>query len=67
MSDLKPCPFCGGTPKAEQFYDIAGRVWEGGVECQECEASVYVWERPEQEVAEQDAIAKWNRRAYEEG
>ena len=65
MSELKTCPFCGGTPKLSAFYDIDNRVWEAGVECQACEVGMYVYERPDQECAELDASTKWNRRAYE--
>ena len=65
MSELKPCPFCGGTPKVEKFYNIAAHTWDAAVECQECEASVCIYEWPDMDMAEQDVINKWNRRSYE--
>lgn len=62
MSDLKPCPFCGGenvnyTPTDEQNYDdhLEGFIW-----CHGCNFTSDVFLDPE------IAAAKWNRRADNE-
>lgn len=51
MTDLNPCPFCGGG--ADVHTNPGDVIW---AECAECEAQV----RGEDEL---DAIEKWNRRA----
>lgn len=37
MTELKPCPFCGGTPVEFSIY--AGKLPIFGVECEDCEAA----------------------------
>ena len=49
MSELKPCPFCGG----EAFVSIVG------VSCSKCPAAMIV----DANATEQDAIDAWNTRA----
>lgn len=51
MSELKPCPFCGG--KAECFT-VNSASW---VYCTDCRCETWVCDTPE------EAIAAWNRRA----
>jgi Lar family restriction alleviation protein len=55
MSELKPCPFCGGAAEADYgYYDYNLH----GVHCSECGAYVSTMkDDPE------DAAQMWNRRA----
>jgi Lar family restriction alleviation protein len=53
MTELKPCPFCGGS--AELLSDVACIDW--WVCCEDCENNC----RSDQEKSE--AVAAWNRRA----
>lgn len=50
MTELKPCPFCGG--EAELYNDEG--LWK--VQCEDCEASTGQYYMPE------NAIAAWNTR-----
>ena len=54
MTDLKPCPFCGGDAKEFTGEDAAPHRWT--VECDSCGAHVGSDTRHK-------ARAKWNRRA----
>lgn len=47
MTNLKPCPFCGGEPKLMQAW----------VECKKCRAMAAV------SGTRNDAVSAWNRRA----
>jgi Lar family restriction alleviation protein len=51
MSELKPCPFCGGTPRSFWGSDV------NYVQCLACSADGPVAD------TEDEAIAAWNRRA----
>ena len=51
MSELKPCPFCGGEAKYGIYFTSPG------VKCTKCTAGVYC--HPNYE----SAISAWNRRA----
>ena len=51
MSELKPCPFCGGEAELHGFHDL---YWV--VECVRCYASANDCD------TEQDAIEAWNTR-----
>jgi Lar family restriction alleviation protein len=62
MSELKPCPFCGGRTTAKTRYIGYGSLGLGShdeyrVVCQECRASSDEYRH------EAEAIAAWNRRA----
>ena len=50
MTELKPCPFCGG--KAERCYGL-GEHW---VKCSCCDASIRM------NSFKENAIEDWNRR-----
>ena len=50
MSELKPCPFCGGKAKKEYVYDL---FW---CQCESCFAYTIAHRR------EQRAIDAWNNR-----
>lgn len=39
MSELKPCPFCGGDPRIDTEYDMDGFGNFHKVECRKCGAS----------------------------
>ena len=54
MSELKPCPFCGGEASIAKGHDGELLPW---VMCRECGAETYCFDS----VAE--AIEAWNRRA----
>ena len=66
MSDLKPCPFCGG--EAKDVVKRKRRIFEAFVQCRKCNAKSGVmltepfekWNR-----AMEEAIEAWNRRASE--
>jgi Lar family restriction alleviation protein len=51
MSELKPCPFCGGEAEATEYNDSDYTIM-----CKNCHAEIGWREKAE-------AIAAWNRRA----
>lgn len=51
MSELKPCPFCGGEAK----------IGDASVYCNDCPAIVWAW--PYEDI--ESAITTWNRRAQQ--
>lgn len=53
MKELKPCPFCGGEAKYEEFDD--GFFNWGRVECKQCGAMITT--------PPTNTIEAWNRRA----
>lgn len=71
MENLKPCPFCGGTPF---LYVKPIRGYKGNfsyrVLCTKCAAYVPIGEvhdlYMDAELAEQTATAAWNRRANDD-
>lgn len=66
MSELKPCPFCGGAAKihscAELENETARIVYHGkcGVHCTECHVATLPC------IDEEQAARFWNRRADNE-
>ena len=60
MTDLLPCPFCGGTPKL-RTHRTGEDSEEAFVECPNCEVRTTYYEDVYAPTA--DAIAAWNRRA----
>ena len=56
-NNLKPCPFCGGEAAVEPEGITPCGYW---VKCSECGI-----EQSEPYEFSDDAIAAWNRRAYE--
>ena len=57
MTELKPCPFCGGEPY--EFCD--DRLYNNelrGVACSTCGALVYIYPSKSRQIA----IQKWNTR-----
>lgn len=63
MSELKPCPFCGGEVEIEIHEDIARRI-KYGVECRNADCDVQpltAWYADKDECVE-----AWNRRAKDE-
>lgn len=59
MSELKPCPFCGGEAKdaSHESCDCCGKPFNGTVTCLNCEGEVSHYDTAEA------AAAAWNRRA----
>lgn len=57
MTELKPCPFCGGKAKSRVDYKKETETYEWIVECIICSARTGF--RKELE----DAVEAWNRRA----
>lgn len=55
MTELKPCPFCGGGANVSKIYYIH----EYKIICNGCGASFY----PFCATSEKSAIEAWNRRA----
>lgn len=60
MTDLLPCPFCGGTPKL-RTHRTGEDSEDAFVECPSCEVRTTYYEDAYAPTA--DAIAAWNRRA----
>ena len=58
MTDLKPCPFCGGKPQIKYNY-VAQKKKQWAVQCR-CGARFFFTDR------QYKAIEAWNRRAGEE-
>lgn len=56
MSELKPCPFCGGEAKIKARYYRAIDIYDYSGVCQECNASMDVKD------TEAEAIEAWNTR-----
>ena len=60
MAELKPCPFCGHTPKIERFENRFNRIYFA-IECHSTDCDIIpqtAWYADKQE-----AIEAWNRRA----
>ena len=60
MSELKPCPFCGGKAFVSARLPYFGGQKTVAVVCENCNAS------SKNKVKEKDAIESWNRRADNE-
>lgn len=58
MSELKPCPFCGGTSAIVERYEHHEGQWRYRVVCPDCMGQVDSgwWQNAAQ------AIEAWNRR-----
>lgn len=59
MTDLKPCPFCGGPARREKENDEYGAVWCDGEACMISPEVI-------SEDSQEDADAAWNTRAADE-
>jgi Lar family restriction alleviation protein len=60
MSELKPCPFCGG--EADRSCDELGGVDGDWIFCQDCGHGIQQWETETIE----DVIKNWNTRPLED-
>jgi Lar family restriction alleviation protein len=59
MSELKPCPFCGGENiHVDEYEHEAGKRWRGRVVCLDCMAMVDSGWSQQKHLA----IEMWNRR-----
>ena len=65
MSELKPCPFCGGSAKIVFQPKYSNSYRNAGVWCRKCR--VHVWNRFDNSISDEDVknglIEIWNRRA----
>lgn len=59
MVDLKPCPFCGGTPEI-LIDEIAEGERKYLVKCEDCDGMIERWFDNAG-----DSVTAWNRRAHE--
>lgn len=57
MSELKPCPFCGGEASKVWIPYIGGGGYGNVIECDDC------WAKTGYYATEAEAIAAWNARA----
>jgi Lar family restriction alleviation protein len=64
VSELKPCPFCGGEASTE-FIDYEGDTWVGKHEVICCNDTCVVQPNTDGFEPEEDAIKAWNTRALE--
>ena len=63
MTELKPCPFCGG--RADLVLVDGCESWRAHIECTECGAeSPTVWWMDDEDF-KGTAVKKWNRRVEE--
>lgn len=57
MSNLKPCPFCGGTD-IRQHFDYPIHIWS--IKCRNCGGKMQRYG------SQQQAVTAWNRRVNDE-
>jgi Lar family restriction alleviation protein len=62
MSDLKPCPFCGGKAVVNEGQTPWLRTF---VECFDCHVCTCVYYKKDGKSPTYRAIAAWNRRVNE--
>lgn len=63
---LKPCPFCGGAAKAQEYGEYGADENEGEVYCTSDDCPAYVgvsWGENSTCHTRAEAVAAWNRRA----
>ena len=70
MTELKPCPFCGGEAYFLTSWHVKNTAFDSiGVECKSCGAQPYqirVYEGTDLEKKREAAAKKWNRRSVSE-
>lgn len=59
MTDIKPCPFCGGEAETLKDFDCLLSEWQYYIQCKKCYSSSHLYK------TDDEAIAAWNRRAKE--
>lgn len=60
MTELKPCPFCGGEADISRWGGFLSQYYYI-VQCKECVGMVMT--KPSVNASEAEAIEAWNRRA----
>jgi len=65
MSDLKPCPFCGGEAELRLYNGGIGDPYSARGACLKCEAMGPQTYWIESKKFKEIAVNKWNRRVEE--
>lgn len=66
MTELKPCPFCGGKAELHLFQMYVGdESYAVNIRCQKCGVEGAVEWKVDGKNFKQRAIKKWNRRVRE--
>lgn len=60
MTELKPCPFCGGETFLEPYRVRKG--YEASIQCNQCLCSMSTITYDEEETAIESVVKAWNRR-----
>lgn len=60
MTELKPCPFCGGEAFLEPYRVRKG--YEASIQCNQCLCSMSTITYDEEETAIESVVKAWNRR-----
>lgn len=64
MTDLKPCPFCGGSDTILMVHQDFGFYYKSGVRCQSCRSIIlYDSDTDDEGEKTRQAVQKWNGRA----
>ena len=66
MTELKPCPFCGGNAKIHTDYSEKNAAYYVYLQCAKCYARSKTIKSNMQIEENNEAVAAWNMRTYEE-
>lgn len=65
MTELKPCPFCGGSARMHSDYSERNSAYYFYIQCQNCYARSKTIKTEMDEKDNEKAVKAWNMRAYE--